>query len=208
MPRASQPTKGAVVRRFERGLGVAVDAGGVKGGACACRARSPREHARPAKTNGASRVRRNRVVLAVVATVKPLAEMPASPTGQTASSNSRGEGGQRKGRLPGERGIGRQTIAQGRPGFGCPVSPLCIACASVQHGGLYGCQPAPGLPCALSFERVRRKASLGQIMPRGCARLSAICPPDDLPYEHAASASVEVVVASGICLDAISRWRE
>ena len=43
------------------------------------------------------------------------AKMRASPTGQTASSNSRDEGGQRKVRLPGDHGIRRPTIAQGRP---------------------------------------------------------------------------------------------
>jgi len=41
--------------------------------------------------------------------------MCASPTGWTASSNSNGEGGQRKVRLPGEHGISRPAIAQGRP---------------------------------------------------------------------------------------------
>src|SRR3569832_756258 len=82
-------------------------------------------------------VRRNRVVLAVVATVKPVAEMPASPTGQTASLNPRGEGGQRKGRLPGERGIGRQTIAQGRFGFCCLVFFLCFVCFFVLFWGFF-----------------------------------------------------------------------
>ncbi len=61
-------------------------------------------------------VRQNRVVLAVVATVKLPAEMCASPTGRTASSIRRREGGQKEVRLPGEHGISRQTIAQGRPG--------------------------------------------------------------------------------------------
>ena len=42
-------------------------------------------------------------------------KMCASPTGWTASSNSNGEGGQRKVRLPGEHGISRPAIAQGRP---------------------------------------------------------------------------------------------
>src|SRR4051794_19177394 len=40
----SQPTKGAVVRRHERGLGVAVDAGGVKGGLVRAGRDEPREH--------------------------------------------------------------------------------------------------------------------------------------------------------------------
>ena len=42
------------------------------------------------------RVRQNRVVLAVVATVKLFAEMSASPTGRTASSIREGEGGQKE----------------------------------------------------------------------------------------------------------------
>jgi hypothetical protein len=67
------------------------------------------------RRNGGPCVRQNRVVLAVVATVKSFAKMRASPTGQTASSNSRDEGGQRKVRLPGDHGIRRPTIAQGRP---------------------------------------------------------------------------------------------
>lgn len=44
MCRPSQPTKGAVVRRHERGLGVAVDAGGVKGGLVRAGRDEPREH--------------------------------------------------------------------------------------------------------------------------------------------------------------------
>ncbi len=94
MCRPSQPTKGAVVRRHERGLGVAVDAGGVKGGLVRAGRDEPREHgtnridgrrsnlAKPLAKQGhvlrslgeagSACVRRNRVVLAVVATVKPL----------------------------------------------------------------------------------------------------------------------------------------
>jgi hypothetical protein len=64
--------------------------------------------------NGRTRVRQNRVVLAVVATVKPFAEVSASPTGRTASS-IRGRGRPEGIRLPGEHGISRQPIAQGRP---------------------------------------------------------------------------------------------
>src|SRR3954470_14471227 len=84
MCRPSQPTKGAVVRRHERGLGVAVDAGGVKGGLVRAGRDEPREHgtnridgrrrspAKPLGEAGSVCVRRNCVVLAVVATVKPL----------------------------------------------------------------------------------------------------------------------------------------
>jgi hypothetical protein len=83
MCRPSQPTKGAVVRRHERGLGVAVDAGGVKGGLVRAGRDEPREHGTNRIDGRRSnlvkllakqetRIRRNRVVLAVVATVKPL----------------------------------------------------------------------------------------------------------------------------------------
>ncbi|EHR05711.1 hypothetical protein Bra471DRAFT_06539 [Bradyrhizobium sp. WSM471] len=83
MCRPSQPTKGAVVRRHERGLGVAVDAGGVKGGLVRAGRDEPREHgtnridgrrSNLAKSLAKQEacVRRNRVVLTVVATVKPL----------------------------------------------------------------------------------------------------------------------------------------
>ena len=71
-------------------------------------------------------------------------------------------------RLRGEHAISRQTTAQGRPGVS---GSTCVSsvhhCASVQHRG-HGCRPAPGLPCALFMERVRRQAKLGQNMPREC----------------------------------------
>ncbi|MBB4364045.1 hypothetical protein GGD65_005099 [Bradyrhizobium sp. CIR18] len=171
MCRPFQPTKGAVVRRFERGLGVAVDAGGVKAElACAGREnlvsmRDLRRRTAPMSGGASWRsrmacVRQNRVVLAVVATVKPFAEMRASPTGQTASSNSRGEGGQKEGSAPGRaRHIGRQTIAQGRPGFGCPVSPLCIACAICSARGSLRV-PAGARPSLRPFLREGEESSI------------------------------------------------
>ena len=56
-------------------------------------------------------VRQNRVVLAVVATVKPVAEMCASPTGRTASAIRGAREARGKVRLSGEHGISRPTIA-------------------------------------------------------------------------------------------------
>ena len=81
-------------------------------------------------------------------------KMCASPTGWTASSNSNGEGGQRKVRLPGEHGISRPTIAQGRPSvrlhlYAAVRSSCATSCAAVR-----GCESAPGLPCALLDLRV------------------------------------------------------
>ena len=68
------------------------------------------------RRHGGPCVRQNRVVLAVVATVKSFAKVRASPTGKTASSKFAGRGeARRNGRLPGDHGISRPAIAQGRP---------------------------------------------------------------------------------------------
>jgi hypothetical protein len=50
---------------------------------------------KPCRTNGADRVRQNRVVPAVVATAKPCGDA-ARPTGQTASVNPWGDGGKQE----------------------------------------------------------------------------------------------------------------
>jgi hypothetical protein len=53
----------------------------------------------------------------------------------------------------GEYAISRQATAQGRLGcLGCPVISLCILCASSLPHRAHGCQPAPGLPCALRLQ--------------------------------------------------------
>ena len=109
------------------------------------------------RRNGGPCVRQNRVVLAVVATVKLPAKVCASPTGRTASSIRRGEGGQKEVRLPGEHGISRPTIAQGRPSDLAP--PVC--CCAVPLRVLFaqrtaGAMSAPDLPCALLVWRVER----------------------------------------------------
>ncbi|SEN61181.1 hypothetical protein SAMN05443254_109336 [Bradyrhizobium sp. OK095] len=84
MCRPSQPTKGAVVRRHERGLGLRWTRAALKAGLLCAGRDEPREHVtdrdrrtapKPCEASWRSRVvrvRRNRVVLAVVATVKPL----------------------------------------------------------------------------------------------------------------------------------------
>jgi len=107
-------------------------------------------------------VRQNRVVLAVVATVKPFAEMCASPTGRTASSIRGAREAKRKGRLPGEHGISRPTIAQGRPCVGLHLYAAVQSFLRYMRTADRGCQPAPGLPCAL-FLGASHAAKLGRM---------------------------------------------
>jgi hypothetical protein len=101
------------------------------------------------RRHGGPCVRQNRVVLAVVATVKPFAEVCASPTGRTASSIRGVREARRKVRLPGEHGISRPTIAQGRPSdwlhLYAAVRFSCVCFRAADRG----CRLAPGLPCAL-----------------------------------------------------------
>src|SRR6266702_5400816 len=93
-------------------------------------------------------VRQNRVVLAVVATVK-LSRRRHSRQPARCPRFSRGRGRPERTRLPGEHGISRQTIAQGRPGVRphlyAAVQSFCATCAQRTAGA----KPAPGLPCAL-----------------------------------------------------------
>ena len=86
-------------------------------------------------------------------------KMRASPTGWTASSNSNGEGGQRKVRLPGERGISRPTIAQGRPSDRHHLYAAVRFFLRVHFRAAdRGCALAPGLPCALLALRVEQRS--------------------------------------------------
>src|SRR5258705_12709613 len=52
-------------------------------------------------------------------------------------------------RLRGELGISRQTIAQGRPDAPADTCMLVCVFLSAYCTRDRGCQPAPGLPCAL-----------------------------------------------------------
>jgi hypothetical protein len=64
-------------------------------------------------------------------------------------------------RLQGERGISRKTIAQGMPGCsGCTCMLVC-AFLSASCTRDRGCQPAPGIPCALSFSRANFEQASG-----------------------------------------------
>jgi len=153
------PRRGAVRESFEARAGLrwtrqrrAREAKGRAGSPCEPVATCGRAAPKSGEASWRSRmscVRQNRVVLTVVATVKPFAEMCASPTGQTASSIRGAREARRKVRLPGEHGISRPTIAQGRPGVRphlyAAVQSFCAICAQ----RTVGAKPAPGLPCAL-----------------------------------------------------------
>jgi hypothetical protein len=76
-------------------------------------------------------------------------------------------------RLQGERGISCKPIARGMPGcFGCTCMLVC-AFLSASCTRDRGCQPAPGIPCALSFFEGKLQASLGRHAPRECETLSS-----------------------------------
>ena len=104
------------------------------------------------------RVRQNRVVLAVVATVKLSRRcLRAQPGGQHRQFAKRGrpEGT----RLPGEHGISRPTTAQGRPSdwhhlYAAVRFFLRVLFAQRTAGA----RSAPGLPCALLLKRVERQS--------------------------------------------------
>jgi hypothetical protein len=100
-----------------------------------------------APTNGVKSGRQSRVVLAPVAGVKP-AEVLRNPTGFRRTFNPPAM--EAKGiRLQGELGISRKTIAQGMPGCsGCTCMLVCATTSAICTRDR-GCQPAPGIPCAL-----------------------------------------------------------
>jgi hypothetical protein len=73
--------------------------------------------------------------------------------------NSRGEGGQKEDRLPGDHGISRQATAQGRPGcLGCPVCRCALSsrnCAQRTAGASR--RPAFPAPFPNKGRRKKRK---------------------------------------------------
>ena len=76
-------------------------------------------------------------------------------------------------RLPGEHGISRPTIAQGRPSdrrhlYAAVRFSACAFCAADR-----GCRSAPGLPCALFSLGRGMQAKLGRDEPRGCEAVPA-----------------------------------
>ena len=118
-------------------------------------------------------VRQNRVVLAVVATVKLSRRWkPAQPGGllRIFAKRGRPEGT----RLPGEHGISRQPTVQGRPCVWLHLYAAVQFLLRYQRTADRGCQPAPGLPCALlAQEGGELKQSSGELSRemRRCARL-------------------------------------
>ena len=86
-----------------------------------------------------------------------------------------GEGGQKENRLPGEHGISRPTIAQGRPG----VRPHLYAAVRSFSRVHFARQTAgagrrPAFPAPSFLEGDTKRAKLGRDKPRGCEGVSAI----------------------------------
>ena len=104
---------------------------------------------------GALRVRQNRVVPTPVAGAKLSVATSIQPDRSAikpAVMEARGI------RLQGEHGISRKTIAQGMPGCsGCTCMLVC-ALTNAYCTRDRGCQPAPGIPCALLIEGRKRIA--------------------------------------------------
>ena len=125
------------------------------------------------RRNGGPCVRQNRVVLAVVATVKLLRRCArAQPGGRHCQFAGRGrpEGI----RLPGEHGISRPTIAQGRPSDWHHLYAAVRFFLRVHFAQrTAGARSAPGLPCALLAQEGKDEAKLGRFKPRGCEGVSA-----------------------------------
>jgi hypothetical protein len=96
-------------------------------------------------------VRQNRVVLAVVATVKPWRRRHSRQPARCPRL-SRGRGRPERTRLPGEHGISRKATAQGRPCVGLHLYAAVQFLLRYPRTADRGCQPAPGLPCALFDE--------------------------------------------------------
>ena len=157
MCRPSQLTKGAVVRRFERGLGLRWTRAALK----AELARAGRDHL--------VSMRDPRRRTAPLRAAKPCGpgrrcygqafrEMPASPTGQTASSNSRGEGGQKESSAPGRARHRPSNHRAGKAGFWLPcVSPVHCVCIHSARGSLR--VPAGARPSLRPFLREGEKRS-------------------------------------------------
>ena len=85
--------------------------------------------------------------------------------GLKASPIRKGEGGQKELGSQESADIGRENHCAGKAGcFGCPVLPLCFTRASSAAQRANGCQPAPGLPCALCSDKGRdEKQSSGDL---------------------------------------------
>jgi hypothetical protein len=82
-----------------------------------------------------------------------------------------GDGGNQALAHRGERGVSRSTIAQGRPECSPPPPVVFALLAQLFRARAHGCRRAPGLPCALSFERAGIRTRLG----RDCAARTYHC---------------------------------
>ncbi len=115
-------------------------------------------------------VRQNRVVLAVVATVKLLRRRHSRQPARCPRI-SRGRGRPEGIRLPGEHGISRQTTAQGRPSdwlhLYAAVQSFCATCAQ----RTVGASRHPAFP-APSFLEGATERWLGRNPPRECEGVS------------------------------------
>ena len=120
------------------------------------------------------RVRQNRVVLAVVATVKSCGGGMV-PTGATFGEFREAREARGKVRLPGEHGISRPTTAQGRPSDWHHLYAAVRFFLRVHFAQrTAGARSAPGLPCALlALRGWSGQAKLGRNLPRECAAMSA-----------------------------------
>jgi hypothetical protein len=125
-----------------------------------------------AHTTGVIGVRQNRVVLTPGVCASSVAVMWVARPG-TRISHPQGDGGN-SASLPGRAHISRKATAQGRPDV--LASPVCCCAILLRQSRTVdrGCQPAPGLPCALFQSRVRRPSKARANKPRGCEGASAI----------------------------------
>ena len=113
-------------------------------------------------------VRQNRVVLAVVATVKLFAEVHGAQPGEVHRSSAR-RGRPERIRLPGEHGINRQPTAQGRPSdWHHLYAAVRFSCATFSRSGPRVRGQHPVFPAPSWIGGRNDEAKLGRNAPREC----------------------------------------
>jgi len=123
----------------------------------ACKFPAPSTGPGRLRRHGGPCVRQNRVVLAVVATVKLPRRCERAQPGRLHHAIRGAREARRKVRLPGEHGISRPTTAQGRPSDWPHLYAAVRFFLRVHFRAAdRGCEPAPGLPCALLAQEGRR----------------------------------------------------
>ncbi|MBB4261980.1 hypothetical protein GGD64_006033 [Bradyrhizobium sp. CIR3A] len=120
------------------------------------------------RRNGGPCVRQNRVVLTVVATVKSLRRCERAQPGRLHHPIRGAREARRNGRLPGDHGISRPTIAQGRPSdrhhlYAAVRFFLRVLFAQRTAGASQN----PAFPAPSWMRGARDQAKLGRIAPRG-----------------------------------------